>query len=315
LTPGDLSVFLAVALQIVDRQDTKDLVEILVVPDCMPEDFCCKWDSLRRRWSHLPLRLVALNTCEHALLWLLRHPIAVCFHQFYAGVKASCATHLLWHDADLFLLDPAFMRSRFEACSGRKLACVGSSPTPDKWFTENGITHVVDTWELMMDVSWIRSFPPWQHRGHEDVLKGTRRKFDITQLPQCHTQPGLIHCDLGHHQYVHLCQTICTFRWFSYTRAPYEDRKFRLLFIRLLLDALEGPDSNGRIPSLTELQQGFRNPAAAVTYLRPAREEVYQEFRREFERLIQSCVLGESASEILHRSVAPFDRRFGWNRC
>src|SRR5262249_1132984 len=170
------------------------------------------------------------------------------FLQVHAGTAAATTTHVLLHDADLFIEDPGFMARHYRRCADEGLACLGVSPAWDDWLREHGFGHVVATWELMMDTRWAREFAPWQPRNHRARLDGEEHAFDLTLYPQALTAPArcALHdatASLEHFNYV-----LGIYRNFQRARgAPFEDSGFQLLLIRLLSDALES--APGDVPA------------------------------------------------------------------
>jgi hypothetical protein len=183
LVPGDLPVFTHIAMQVCAAQDGDGLFETLVISDkvisalqnCLEEELA--------RWPHGKVRLTPLGPFDQWLANWLRNPHTNCWLQMLRGVDNTRTRYALWHDADLFLANPNFLKTHFQECSSAGLACLGVSPSWDRWFVDQGYGHVVATWELMFDVDWLRTFQPWEHRGREAKIAGQKHIFDISYWP------------------------------------------------------------------------------------------------------------------------------------
>src|ERR1019366_202861 len=103
------------------------------------------------------LRLQALAAPERWLLPRLGNPGRNHALQLITGVSRSRATHIVLHDADLFILRRDLHRREFEMARQRRLACLGISSAWDPWFAEHG-RQLAATWELCAQVEWLRSF-------------------------------------------------------------------------------------------------------------------------------------------------------------
>jgi hypothetical protein len=232
------------------------------------------------------------------------------FIQLHAGLAATRSTHALLHDADLFIEDPGFMARHYRSCAARGLACLGVSPAWDEWMREHGFGHVVATWELMVDTSWVRSFAPWQHRPRVDCIAGERHVFDTMLYTQALTAPERCGLDAATKGFEHFNWVIGVYRGFQRAAGrPFEDDRFLLVLIRLLSD--EFGVAPGMIPPVEQLALGIESPAARVTYLERDTPRKYGEFRAKLERVLAGPLFGAQASERFAAELAPFERAFG----
>src|SRR4051812_45879475 len=62
--PGDLPVFLKLALEVCIKQDPEHLCEILVIPDQLPDGFVKHFEIWAKEYRACPVRLVNLNYIE-----------------------------------------------------------------------------------------------------------------------------------------------------------------------------------------------------------------------------------------------------------
>lgn len=311
MTPGDLPVFLKIALEVCATQNPEHLVEILVIPDRVSPGFSEVFEEMANNYPFVPIRLVHLKPSE---LLLTRHPIHPHINnwlQFVRGVEQARTSHLLWHDVDLFLNDPEFLRHHYERCRQRGLSCLGVSPPWDTWYENNGYGHIVATWELMFSLGWARSFPPWAHRGHDDILDGKYHTFDATLLPQCRTSPEQIQRHEQEEGFIHFNYVIGTYRWFQQRQGPFEDEYFRLLLTRLLINAYDPSTWPYEVPSLADLFKGIGERSMPVTYHQTLTRDHYAEFRNKLQRLLESGLLDDRKVSCIRSGVQPFDDTFG----
>lgn len=313
MVPGDLPVFLKIALEMCITQDREHLVETLVIPDKWMPGFHELLETWAKNYFISPIRLVDLNAFEQLITHFQNNPHTNCWLQMVRGVEAVRTTHALWHDADLFLCEPDFLKTHYETCVEQSLACMGVSRAWDTWYQEQGINHLTSTWELIFDVNWLRSFKPWEHRGHDGIVAGKTHTFDITFWPQCQTRPeqiGRHHKEWG---FIHFNYVIGTYRWFQRSRGPYEDDNFRLLLVRLLIDAYDRSGWFYEVPCLGDLLRGITDSCNRVTYLKEETRQRYPEFRAKLQQLLESNLLSNDKVSLLRDGVQPFDQAFGYD--
>jgi hypothetical protein len=312
LVPGDLPIFLRIAMTVCARQAHDHLVETLVIPDAVTPEFCREFEALEKIWNGGRLRVVQLHGIDRAIT-RMNNPFHNCWLQLVNGVNASTATHAIWHDADAFVLDPDFLKSQYLACVNENLACVGVNEVWDSWYRANDYRHLVATWELMFSNSWMRAFTPYEHRGYARDRRMPRHVYDITLLPQMLTSPEHIGRSEAAAPIIHFNHVICSYRNFQNARGGYEDVHFRLLLIRLLMEAFDpgGPDYG--IPTLPELALGIRDGSQRVTYVNQATPATYPEFRAKLQELIDSPLLDEPARRRVLHGATDFDRAFDWS--
>lgn len=309
--PGDLPVFLKIALEVCTTQDPEHLYEILVIPDKSIQGFSELLEKWIRNYSISPTRLINLKFPEQLITRYQNDPNSNHFLQIIRGTNQVKTTHALLHDADLFITEPSFMKTHYEVCTKSNLACLGVSPVWDSWYEEQGIDHLVATWELMFETAWVRSFQPWKHRGHNDIIIGKQHTFDTTLWPQCQTSPERISRHQKEWGFIHFNYVISTYRWFQRSKSSFEDIHFRLLLIRLLINAYDRSGWSYKVPLLDELKKGITDKSNRVTYLSEQTQQNYSEFRSKLGKLIESGLIDDEKSSILSDGVQPFDRAFG----
>jgi hypothetical protein len=313
--PGDMPVFVRLALANVAAQHGGERAEILVIPDGPSPGMAEAVAACAAETGLRDVRMIKLSPVSRALGEVARSdPATNYFLQLHAGASAAGTTHALLHDADLFLTDAGFLARHYRRCAERRLACLGVSPAWDEWLREHGLGHVVATWELMFEVRWMRSFAPWRHRSRFAWVAGEWHGFDVTLCTQAETAPHL--CELhpgAEDSFVHFNWVIGGYRRFQGNDGrPVEDARFNILLIRLMLDALDGrlegvPRASVEVPSADELARGLTDPSRRVTYCRDARAAEYGPFRESIRRLYQGPLFDDTAVETIEQRLSPFD--------
>ena len=316
--PADLPVFLKIAMGTINAQQNAGLVETLVIPDVPTPAFEAAFEIAKKDWTNGPIRLVKLRPIERFVTRRINSPHTNHWLQMTNGVEAAVSTHALLHDADLFITDKNFLASHYAAIAGKNLACLGINPVWDKWYGENGLGHVTATWELMFSVDWARTFKPWMHRGHNGVVAGKAHEFDTMLLPQSLTEPARISRHQGEWGFVHFNYVICTFRWFQENeklgKPAYRDEHWRILLVRLLVDAYESTENEAVVPTLADLRKALKGESQRVDYRGESTAKKYPEFRVKLQQLIDSGILDDRKMRVLREGIAPFDAAMGWNQ-
>lgn len=319
--PADLPVFVGLALANAAAQDPQGRVETLVVPSPPSAKsirayrqadarFARAYEEASARFNVGPVRLVEPRLFARMMPRLSPSVAATnYFIQVHAGIVAATTTHVLLHDADLFIDDVGFMGRHYRRCADEHLACLGVSLAWDNWLREHGCSHVVATWELMLDTRWAREFKPWEHRGQNARINGEEHGFDVTLYTQALTAPercGLHDASASFEHFSWVIGFYCQFQRAG--GVPFEDDRFLLLLIRLLSDALGAPA--GDVPAVELLAQGIADGSKPVTYTSDSTSSQYPEFRHKLNRVLAGPVFGAAARREIESAVAPFDRAF-----
>lgn len=308
LTPGDLPFFLKIALEVCAAQNPKHLVETLVITDHkLTDNFTVRFNEWSKDYNASPLRLVTPNALEKLFIRYHNNAHNNCWLQMVRGINAVRTIHALWHDVDLFISDPNFLTQHYEACQSQNLGCLGVSKAWDGWFEENGIDYLVGTWELMLNTNWVRRFAPWEHRGHDEVVLGQPHTFDISFWPQYLTGPDLVKRHEQEWGFIHFNYVTGTYRRFQQAVGPFEDDAFKLLLVRLLIDAYD-PEGDYEVPRISGLMRGITDPTSQVTYCEKATWKYYPEFRKKLQTLIDSDVMGAERSKIVAAGIHQFEQ-------
>lgn len=313
LTPGDLPVFLKIALAVCETQNPEHLFETLIIPDNRMRS---GFSELFKRWTastNRPIRLVPQQWVERQFTRFHKNAHNNCWLQMVRGINAARTTHAVWHDVDLFIHEPDFLKKHYETCVENNYACLGVSEAWDSWFREQGIHHLVGTWEMMVDTRWVRSFAPWQHRGHDEEVLGQTHTCDITFWAQYQTPVDRV----GRHQrdweFTHFNYVTGNYRRFQRSRGPFEDEYFRLLLVRLLIDAYDDSGWKYEVPDLTNLLRGIQDASNRVTYVRETTQQYYPTFRAKLQKLIDSGLLSDRQASTMASGVGLFDKALGYS--
>jgi hypothetical protein len=313
--PGDLPVFLHLAAAVVSAQDPDGRLETIVVPDQLTPSFERAFARIERRFEWGPLRLAPFRRVGRALQRGADNPATNYFLQLYHGAAHATTTHVLLHDADLFIDDPRFLAGHYRRCANLGLGGLGVSPVWDDYLRANGGEHLVATWELMLDARWLRSHAPWRHRPHARAWAGREHGFDVTLLPQIESPASGFGLNPATEGLLHFNYVFGTFRRFQRRQEGMEDRRFLLLLIRLMADAFSdladaGATDHPDLPPLSELVRGLTDGSARVTYRSPQSAQNYPDFRAKLDRLMRAPFMTERRRETIAEGLRPFDRAF-----
>jgi len=313
--PGDLPIFLDLALRICARQHAPCVHEILVIPDCDSPAFRARFERLARGAPEMPLRLVTFSHADGLLTARLNNPHHNHWLQLVRGIEAARTHHLLLHDADCFLLEPDFFQAQYAHIQARDAVCLGLNDVWDEWYRATGFNHVVATWELLFRRDWARAFPPYLHRGHRNTLGGQQHSFDTLLLAQCLTAPANIIRSRRDWQFVHFNYVVCTYRWFlahahAARRGAFQDSSFRLLLIRLLMEGCGLREPAGVMPAMEEFHDAVRGHSRRIAYdgAEPALE--YAPFKTKLETLLTSGIFDTTETARMRAALAPFDAAY-----
>jgi glycosyltransferase involved in cell wall biosynthesis len=307
--PGDLPVFLDVALRTLATQDADNRRQILVIPDQETPEFAAAYDAHRRSWTGGELSLVRLPAPERVVLPKLNDPARNYASQLVAGIRASEASHVVFHDADLVIHEPRLHEQLYATMREGDLDVCGVDSSWDAWYAAHDLT-LVATWEMCANVDWLHRFPPYRHFGHDDTFLGEPRVFDVTFWPQCHSDPTRRRVVPGL-RYTHFNYVISTYRFFQAATGEFPDRRFRLLLIRLLTDMFSD-NAPQLLPSADVLAEGLEPGTGPVRYLRATAED-YVRFRRQATNLLTDPLLTEQQRSIAQTVLRPFDEWAGYD--
>jgi hypothetical protein len=304
--PGDIPVFLELALRICGMQNSDHRLRTLVIPDRPSRRISELVAKAKPSWNG-PLDIQLLPHPERWTLPLLRSASRNHGLQLVSGVAASRSSHIILHDADLFLLVDDFFDRQFMECQKRDLDCLGVSPAWDNWFTDHGL-RLAATWELVASVSWMRRFTPYVHIGHDNELFGEAHTFDTTLYPQAVSPQSRIDWEDRSGEFVHFNYLISSYRNFQKGGVPFLDSGFRLLLIALFVHLFSDGQSLPDLPRLSEMSRGLDSETARVYY--PKREvgrEAWVEFSSQLDRVVNADFLASDVGSEARRALGEFD--------
>lgn len=309
--PGDLPVMLEIAFAVCREQAARHRVATIVVPDRMTDAIRRIVDAERPTWPG-PLELITLPRPERWILPILNNGWRNHGVQLIAGTAATRSTHLILHDADLFMFRPDFLDSRYQACQAGDFACLGVQPVIwDKWYAEHE-RQLAATWELTASVAWLRSWAPAMHISHEDELWNERHSFDTTLHPQCLTEPSRIGISGDDGDLVHFGYVTSTYRLWQ-AQHVHSDSGFVLLLTRMFIESFASDRQGYAMPSAEELADGLTNPDAPISF--PSASEGssdYRAFRTDTARILSGPWLSDEQRTRAQAVLAPFDRFYSY---
>lgn len=308
--PGDLPVFLELALSVLRLQDHEHRVETLVIPDRPTAAIDAVLARFAPAWNG-PLEKLLFPHPERHALPALRNPSHNHGIQLITGIRASRGSHILLHDADLFLLEPGALERHYRGTVENDLVACGVSPVWDTWFADRGFS-LVATWELCAQRNWLRAFPPHMHMGHEAEILGEEHVFDTTLHPQALTEQSRLAVHPQDDAIVHFNYVISTYRHFQRSKVTFRDERFRLLLVRLFVDLFAEVEADYALPDIAGLARGLTDPDAEVVYPEATSDVAseYRGFRERIERILTGAWVPAGRGEDAARALAPFDRHY-----
>lgn len=314
--PGDLPVFLDLALAVCRAQESPGRAATLVVPDVRTDAVSRIVAREKPGWPG-ELDLLALPVPERWILPRLGDPGRNHAVQLNTAVARARSTHVVLHDADLFLLEPDSHERQWSYAVEHDLDALGVDPAWDGWFAEHGL-DLAATWEMTARTEWLRAFPPWRHIAHRAALDGDDEEhiFDTMYWAESRT-PGARIAVRPPGGIVHFNHVISTYRKFQAFRrvhgrqssagsatTPFRDPEFRLLLIRVLVDLFDTSGAGYDLPSVTELAGGLGRADAAVTY-ESGDGATYREFRPRLSQILAG--FPQPAATSLDTALTAFD--------
>ncbi len=310
--PADLPVFTKIALHTLFSQDPAHIVEALVIPDQPSPAYREVYGKIR---AELPtpafdVRLVEMGAMDRLLGKISGGGNTFHFLQLINGIEHSRGQHVLFHDSDLFLPPGDTLAKRFEEYLARGVSVFGVNPRRSVY--NEHCQHFVATWEMLTSRAWLTRFKPYLMRGQTATVKGKTYEFDTTLLPQCMSAPEEVQHNVLNNAMVHFNYIITTYRNFNKSPKPFHDSAFKMLFIRLLVDALDHSGWHYDLPTLQSCVAGLAGADPSISYADSEAAAAYPEFRGKFQELLELGLLDRAAVSTLAESIAPFDAKFAW---
>jgi hypothetical protein len=309
--PGDLPVFLDLALAACRHQSSDHRDSTIVLPDRPSPTI----DRIVERYSgDWPddLSVVLLPLPERWFLPLLKSGSRNHGLQVITGVEAAVSTHIILHDADLIPGEVGLHEAQYASCVERSLCCLGLTGVWDPWYEQKGLA-LAATWELCARVDWFRSFAPHLHMGHLGEMFGEEHVFDTTLFPQASTEKTKISGGSGDENFVHFNYVISAYRLFQRHGVGYLDDRFRILFIAILVELFSSSEQEALLPSLERMAGELGSGSAVLTHPGPdSGRDSYGEFRQKLEKLFDITWVPPERLDNVKRHLVAFDRWYGF---
>ena len=160
-------------------------------------------------------------------------------------------------------------------------------------------------------MNWLRAGPPAAMRPQSARLAEGEFWFETTLLAQARTAPERI----ARHRGARAGALRLGDRGLSQvreSRGRYKDHHFRLLLIRLLIDAFDPDGGPYLVPSLAELERGLNDPSARVVYERARSAQLPGLPPGAGAPAVQRSLPGAAASRCIRSGLAAFDVAYAW---
>lgn len=310
--PADLPVFTKVALHTLFLQDSRHVTEALVIPDQPSAEYRQVFEGILAGLPKPPfeVKLVEMGWLDRWFGKISAGGNTYHFLQLINGIEHSRGAHVLFHDSDLFLPPGDVLSSRFEEYLARNITVFGVNPRQSVYNDE--CKHFVATWEMFASKNWLTRFRPYQMRGQYATVNGKTYDFDTTHLPQYLSSPDEIQHNVLNQAIVHFNYIITTYRYFNKTSRPFHDNDFKILFIRMLVDALDDSGWQYQLPTLEGCVAGLSVQDGVITYCDAEAAAKYPTFRQKLQELLELGLFDETVVGRLASGVAPFDEKFNW---
>jgi hypothetical protein len=298
--PSDLPVFLSLAIEIIKKQDLTGAKELLIIPDWPSASFEKFCKDIAKQCSSLPMRYVSLGMRDQ-LAWTLSKGITTRhFTQLVRGIEETCTKYAFIQDSDAFLQISDFIKTQYETCYNRGLAVYGVESRRSMAREDRDI--FVSTWEMMFSIAWVKSFPPFMHKGQYSFVNSSRQEFDTMLLPQYLTDKKLIDYTPRNGDFFHFRFVIATYRNFLNKRQLQPNYGLKLFLIRTLIDVFDISGWNYQnVPTHNEFLEG-KFGLSELQYLSDGLRYVY-EFKGTLQGIINARIFNQHQSEALSRRL------------
>lgn len=305
--PSDLPVFLEIALETLSSQDTRHMIEVFVIPDRPNPGFRAIYKSLCTRYPLPNIRLIEMCGIDRLFSRIVDNPNMNHFLQLINGIANSSSTHVLFHDADLFLMPGNSLRLHFEECCVRRLYALGidsRSSLIDR--------DLVATWEMVARTEWLRSFKPTMLKAQIALVDGKWHGFDTTLLAQHLTNHEKIGCSLRNMQFFHINYLISLYRKYQKSPKPFEDTQFKLLTMRLIFDIFSTEKWQSDLPPMDSFIAALTGKDKFISYTKGETAKYYPRARSKIKSLSELWLLKPEQVSKIQREILPFDQWFEW---
>jgi hypothetical protein len=315
--PMDMPFLLRLGLEGLRHVDTENCRQILIVPDGWGDDGGAAIRKVASEFDDSRIEVVDLSRRDYWLIRSMRPPGSAATHwmQVVNGTKHARCEYAFLHDADAFFLEEQGLERHYlEACE-RKMHTLGVTPRWDPFFTELGYS-IPGTWELFYSVGWARSRKPYALKGRRLRTPHGWHTFDSMLHPQyLDYASGRIGVTETPPAFVHFNGTIFTYRLYRDSGdRQVRDDFFRILLLALLADVVDPDRTDNSLPRPVDLAKGLTSAETKVCYDSATCTQQFPIFRELLEQLCTTPMFFGMREEKLHRTIAPFDDHFSWNR-
>lgn len=280
--PGDLPVFLKIALEGCNALASEELLETIILPDRPSRQLESLLHIWAKRYSVSPLRLLNPHPLESVLAGI--HSIPLIDLQLMRGVRATQASHALVQLVGDFVIEPDFRRSQYRVVL--EPACTQHPEISNDSSTDRGPVY-----HGAIDVQRLNRSPFW-HPLASAIAASSAEKHTSNTVVQF---PGLLP----------------VYRRYQNSTGPFEDSEFYLLLMRLLVDAYDQSGRSYQLPLIDDLTKGITDPTARITYCDTQTRQGYPLFRQKVLQIIGSGLLDPMKAAIMQDELSLFERMFG----
>jgi len=303
---------LQIGLESIRWIDTKDCVQILVVPDGVVEDDR-PLRAVAERFNDPRIEVAQLGRIERMLAKALRSRGGATIHWLCIvhGLKRVRGEHVFLHDSDAFPLERAGLERQYRECLSRNLDSLGVDARWDPFFVNRGY-QIPGTWELLFRTRWALGHPPHRHKGRIAMTPQGAHNFDTMLLPQfLDFGSGRIGVMAAPPRFVHFSGTIVTYREFRQRQgARVNDELFRILLLSLLEEVVRAASDIPLLPSPDLLARSLTDSSAPIRYDTETAQRGYLEFRSMMRQLCEAPMFRGERAERIERLLAPFDEHW-----
>ncbi|WAJ27958.1 hypothetical protein [Antarcticirhabdus aurantiaca] len=313
--PADLPLFYRLAMATLSRQTLRGANEILVLPDANIDAFRSLVAAGTPFELPLPVRCISSHPWRDALRRAVGRPHYNHFTQIVRGIDHATSQYLVLHDADLFLTEPDFLDRQHEIAAAGRLSLLGVDGAKDDWYRRNGFAHVAATWELVFRSDWARRFQPSELRSGTRSLGGRLGGHDTMLFAQCRTAPDEIEWQTVEHGFVHFNYVICTYRDFLKVRRRFEDERFIIPLLRLLIDGFDPDGPYPEIPAWSDILRCLDGGSDRILFPKPGADRgKYAELRDRLNALCRSGFVPPDRAAVMEDRLRAFDRIYAPGR-
>jgi hypothetical protein len=311
----DMPFMLRIGLEGLQRINTKNCKQILVVPDGIGDDNGAALEEVAEAFDDPRIEMVSLRRWDR--FWVQRmHPDYVAgkhWLQIVNGTRYARCKYALQHDADAFFLEWDGVERQYEECRDRQMYTLGVTERWDPFYGRLDM-KIPGTWETMYSTRWARSRPPYALKGRSVETPDGVNVFDTMLYPQyLDYASGRVGVMDPPPQLVHFNGAIHVYRLYKNRRnSQVHDEFFRLLFLSLLEEVLAPISAPRGLPTVDELVAGLTNPKSGVLYTSATCVEQYPVFRRLIRQLCMCPTFVGIRGRTIEERLEPYDEHFGW---